>query len=251
VRTGLAVLAALQIAAAPVDTDVSVSQSTRRNPAETGGPSGRSQMTDKGAWSPEAIAAREAQILGEPPRIAPLPPSAMTPEAKEIVLQLRLSAGKPDTADLPEFYRIMLRHPGLFRAYFALAQHYFQTRLCARDREMVILRTGWLLRAPFQWGAHTGNAKQAGMTEAEIERITEGSAAPGWSEHDRAVLRAVEELIGDAMISDETWAALARDLDDQQLIELPLLVGHYQGVANLQNSLRLPLRPGAKGLTGR
>ena len=208
-------------------------------------------MTDKDAWSSEAIAAREAQVIGEQPRILPLPASAMTEEAKGIISQLRLSAGKPDTSDLPEFYGIMLRHPDLFRAYFELARRYFQTKLSARDREMAILRTGWLLRAPFQWGAHTGAAKQAGMTAAEIERVTHGSSAAGWNEHDRAILRAVEELIANAMIADETWAALARDLSDQQLIELPLLVGHFQGVANLQNSLRLPLRPGAQGLTGR
>ena len=200
--------------------------------------------------TPDAIDAREAQILGHPMRIPP-PPSVMTGEAREIIAQLRLTAGKPDTEDLPEFYGVMLRHPRLFRAYFALAQEYFATVLSARDRELLILRTGWLLRAPFQWGAHIGNAKQAGITQAEIERVTEGSAAPGWSEHDRAILRAVEELIADSMITDETWDVLARDLNDQQLIELPLLVGHYQGVANIQNSLRLPLRPGKQGLRAR
>jgi hypothetical protein len=53
------------------------------------------------------------------------------------------------------------------------------------------------------------------------------------------------------MISDDTWAELTQELDDKQLLELPLLVGQYQGVAYLQNSIRLQLSSGNRGLSGR
>ena len=53
------------------------------------------------------------------------------------------------------------------------------------------------------------------------------------------------------MISDETWAVLARWLDDSQLIELPMIAGHYHMVAFVQNSLRFPIRECNPGLSAR
>jgi alkylhydroperoxidase family enzyme len=120
-----------------------------------------------------------------------------------------------------------------------------------RDRELLILRNAWLSQAPFEWGEHVRIAKGQGITGVEIQRIIEGSSAPGWSEHDRALLRTVEELHQDAMISDATWTVLARTLDEKQLVELPLLIGQYLTIAYTQNSLRMRLRDGNEGLSAR
>lgn len=89
------------------------------------------------------------------------------------------------------------------------------------------------------------------VTSDEIERVIQGSSAPEWPEHERAILRATEELRETAMISDATWAVLARSYNEQQLIELPIVVGQYQTVAYYQNSLRLRLRMGNDGLKSR
>src|SRR5262249_2898421 len=123
--------------------------------------------------------------------------------------------------------------------------------LPARARELVILRIGWLCRAPYEWGEHVELAKRAGISTEEIERVTRGSASDGWNDPNRALLQAVEELFADAMISDATWAVLAHHFDEKQLIELPILVGQYQTVAYFQNSLRLRLQRGNRGLRAR
>ena len=47
---------------------------------------------------------------------------------------------------------------------------------------------------------------------------------------------------------DATWEVLARYLNTQQLIELPVVVGQYQTVAYYQNSLKLRLHEGNLGL---
>jgi alkylhydroperoxidase family enzyme len=75
--------------------------------------------------------------------------------------------------------------------------------------------------------------------------------AEGLDEHESAIVRAVDELHGDAMISDTTWDTLAKRLDERQLIELPIIVGQYQTVAYYQNSLRLRLHTGNRGLRAR
>jgi alkylhydroperoxidase family enzyme len=145
----------------------------------------------------------------------------------------------------------MLRHPDLYHPYTALALQIYRGALLPRDRELAVLRIGWLARAPYEWGQHVKIGKQVGITPQEIERVIIGSKAPGWSEHDGAVLRAVEELLADAMICEQTWATLTRHLDEKQLIELPILVGQYLGIAFIQNALRMRLMPGNLGLTAR
>ncbi|CAN5415188.1 hypothetical protein BH10PSE14_BH10PSE14_03030 [soil metagenome] len=155
-------------------------------------------------------------------------------------------------ANLPEIMRTMLRHPALFTQ---LANTGLQLlghgALPGRDRELAILRIGWLCRAPYEWGEHVLIAKKYGVTSTEIEAITMGSIAPDWSEHDRAILRAAEELYADATISDATWATLAARYDDRQLIELPVVIGQYQAVAYYQNALRLRLHHDNPGLSAR
>jgi alkylhydroperoxidase family enzyme len=154
--------------------------------------------------------------------------------------------------NLPEIMRTMLKHPQLFTRQAEIGiQLLAQGALTGRDRELAILRIGWLCQAPYEWGEHVHIAKKVGITSAEIERITQGSEAPGWTEHEQAILRAAEELRANAVISDATWATLAKRLDERQLIELPIVIGQYQSVAYYQNSLRLRLHEGNLGLKAR
>ncbi len=195
--------------------------------------------------------AREALILGKPPRIVPLEPSELGQEATESARALRKAASAPASDEVTEFTATMLRHPALYQRHTELAFQLYGGSLAPRDRELIILRVGWLCKAPYEWGEHVKIGKRVGLVREEIERVTKGSAAPGWDEHDRAILSAVEQLTENAMISDETWAVLERGLDAKQLIELPVLVGQYQGLAYLQNALRLRLIAGNPGLAAR
>ena len=74
-------------------------------------------------------------------------------------------------------------------------------------------------------------ADEAGIDDDEIARIADGPDAPGWSPIDAAMLRAVDELVADAMVSDATWAVLAETMDDQQLMDLVFTVGAYDLLA--------------------
>ena len=200
------------------------------------------------------VAARQAEILGRPPRIAPLPLGQCPPEAAAMNVEIDVAAGhEPEEGRVSEWMATLIRHPVLARAHTRLALVLMAGgTLPARDRELVVLRTGWLAQAPFEWSGHVCLGKNlAGLTSEEIDRVTHGSAAPGWSAHDAAVLRAVEELARNAVIADETWAVLAASYNEQQLIELPVLAGHYRGLAFLQNSLRTPISELFTGLTDR
>lgn len=201
---------------------------------------------------PFDITVREADITGKPQRISPLKPEEFDADATALVVGVRASLGINEMAEIPQVFGVMLRRPGLFRCQMEMGIELLgKGALPPRERELAILRVGWLCGAPYEWGEHVDIAKRYGVTTEEVERITQGSSAPGWSAHERAVIRAVEELIKDRMISDETWDALAQSWTEGQLMELPILVGQYFTIALQQNSLRIRLADDNPGLSHR
>jgi alkylhydroperoxidase family enzyme len=201
--------------------------------------------------------AREALITGMPPRVAPKQSEEIVRIAREHTARLRGAASDDKApvaiADIPEMVVTLLGcHPDLYERIAEVAiQLLGRGALSHRDRELVVLRVGWLCQAPYEWGEHVGVAKAVGVRSDEIEHITHGSSASYWSEHERALLRAAEELHESAMISDATWDALSQRLDEKQLFELTVLVGQFTMVAYFQNALRLRLSAGNAGLLAR
>jgi 4-carboxymuconolactone decarboxylase len=208
-----------------------------------------SWVEERSGCDAAAIAAREAEITGKPQRIEPLAIEELNGDAKALVARIRASTGSAPDADVPEYFRTMVKHPEIFRCQLEMGTVIFKGTLPPRERELAVLRVGWLLRAPYEWGEHVAIGKRYGITAEEIERVIVGSAAPGWNEHDAAILSAVEQLLADQTISDATWATLAKTWSEPQLIEFPMMVGQYVATGLVQNALRMRLGPGNPGLT--
>lgn len=197
------------------------------------------------------IAARQRQVVGNGPRIAPIPQDQFVGEPLQVCIDIRESIGVTDHSFIPEYMRTLGKHPKLLRRQMETGMTIFTGTIPPRERELAILRIGWLMRAPYEWGEHVDISKRYGVTAEEVERATHGSSAPGWSEHDRAIIAAVEELIGDQAIAEETWNTLASTWNEQQLIEFPTIVGQYVATAYVQNTLRMRLASDNPGLSFR
>ena len=184
----------------------------------------------------------DAQDGGSPrptePRIPPLSPGEADDQARELLAQ----AGGP-AAGATNIFATFVRHPGLFRKWLPFGGKLLAGKLPARDRELLILRTGWNCRSDYEFAQHVRIARAAGVSDEEIERVKQGADAAGWSDLDGLLLRAADELHTDACLGDATWAALAAHYDERQLIELPMLVGHYHLVAFTLNSLGVQVEP--------
>jgi alkylhydroperoxidase family enzyme len=121
------------------------------------------------------------------------------------------------------------------------------SKLPPREREILILRIGWLCQAEYEWGQHVIFGKAAGLTDEEIARIKEGPDAKGWAPFDSTLLRAVDELHKDAFISDKTWAALSERYNTEQLMDVVFAVGQYNLVSMALNTFGVQLDKGVKG----
>lgn len=201
----------------------------------------------------DAIDARETELFGKPLRVKPLGDEELDPNASKTVADIRNVMRLPNGGDIPDFFRIMLKHPALFRAQMDMGIMIVgpDAKIPRREAELAILRLAWLVRAPFEWGEHVNIGKKFGITDAEVEWSTIGSSAGGWTDHDRAIVKGVEELVEDTYISDSTWRSLATTWNEAQLLEFLVLVGAYLMVAMVQNSIRLPLMNDNTGLKRR
>ncbi|MDE2405150.1 MAG: carboxymuconolactone decarboxylase family protein [Sphingomonadales bacterium] len=199
----------------------------------------------------DGAAARQQQVNGGPERIAQLPRADFPPEAQAICEQVFAALGIDTPDSLAPYFAILIKHPGLFQRQMEAGITFFRGAIPMAERELAILRVAWRAGAPYEWSEHVAIAKGCGWSEADVERVIAGPEAEGWSDHQRAILRAVDELHGDTMISDATWATLSASWNEAQLLELPALVGQYLMVAMIQNSIRLPLGNDPRGLAAR
>ena len=167
------------------------------------------------------------------PRIPTLPKAGRDPKTAELLEALSAFNG----VEL-NIFATLAHHPRLLKRWSDFGGVLlYGGALPARERELLILRTGYLCRAPYEWGQHVTIGLASGLTEEEIARIAEGPDAADWSAADARLLRATDELHRDSTISDATWAELAAQWNEQQLIELCMVVGQYHLVAMTLNSL--------------
>jgi alkylhydroperoxidase family enzyme len=198
------------------------------------------------------IAQRMEDVVGAPMRVPPLDDTALDARTQALVNRLQAFHGLPPQKKAHDFYGMLARSPGTFAAFLDMGTVLStDSTIGGRERELAVLRVGWLCGGPFVWGEHVIVARREGITPEEIERVIEGSQADGWGAKDRALLAAVEELHTDAMIADATWAELSRHFDERQLVELLMLVGHYHLTVFVQNALRVRLNPYNEGLEAR
>ena len=175
------------------------------------------------------------------PRVQPLAPAEWSDEAKDALAPIGRSGSMPAW----NIFRTLANHPKLAKRWMVFANHILgKNSLPPREREILILRIGWLCRAEYEWGQHVVIGKREGLTDDEIRGIGVGADAPGWSALERALLRATDELWNDAMVGDATWRELARFLNTEQLMDVVFTVGQYNLVSMALNSFGVQLDAG-------
>jgi len=156
----------------------------------------------------------------------------------------------PGDADQPQLniFRTLGRNRPLFKGFLALGGHLLGESglLPAREREIVILRTGFRAGSEYEFGQHTRIGHDAGLTDDEIARLADVGGGE-WSADDGALVAMVDELCDDDVVSEPTWQRLAARWSEEQLLELLVLAGYYRLVSGLLNSTGVALEPETPG----
>lgn len=139
-------------------------------------------------------------------------------------------------ADIPDVFKLLNIQRRLFLPWLWFASKLMPFgSLPARERELLILRTGWNARCRYEWGQHVDLALRAGLSDADIVGAAQGPQAFA-DEGVRHLIQACDELCQKDTVSEGTWQALRGRWHEPQLVEVLMLVGHYRMLAGFLNS---------------
>jgi alkylhydroperoxidase family enzyme len=174
------------------------------------------------------------------PRIPPLADHELTPEQREALAP----ASYPGTPPL-NIFRTLAHAPDALKAFLAWGLYILRNNsLSPRQREIVILRTGFLCRAGYEWTQHVRISLRGGMSQAEIDAIKTGADAPIWSSADAALIRACDELHARQFVSTETWGQLKAHFSERQCMDAVFTAGQYTQVSMMLNTFGVQLDEG-------
>ena len=192
-----------------------------------------------------------------PPRVSPLLPSewdvttydavSAFPSGRDFVLSHYQdpAGGARGTHGLG----VILRHPALAKAFLTFNNHVAMANsVSKRIRELLILRVSWLRRSEYEFIQHVVLGRNAGLSEAELERVQAGPDAPGWDPIEADLVRAVDELYADARIQDGTWSRLSAHFSTDQLMDIVFTVGCYEVLAMVFKTFGAQLERGVDPL---
>lgn len=182
-------------------------------------------------------------------RLAPLEPERWSARTREVlggtVAPVAELEDRPTQGGGPlNILKTIAHHPSLLEPFLGFAATLAARGvLPRRASELLALRAAWNCRSAFEWGHHVIYGRAAGLVDDEIARVALGPAARGWSEEDRTLLTAADELHRNKDVSDATWQQLRERWDEAQLVEIPFVVGNYTMLSMVANATGVPLEP--------
>jgi alkylhydroperoxidase family enzyme len=139
-------------------------------------------------------------------------------------------------------YRVLAHSPRAARSFNTLARFIRDgSRLDPRLRELAILQVGYLTRSAWEFSHHVRIGREVGLTDEEIRSVADESAGrpTRLDPLARAVLRAAREMTLDLAISEETFAALQRGLDNERLTDLVVTISFYNALVRVLETMQV------------
>lgn len=173
------------------------------------------------------------------PRIAPVTDAEFTDEYRE-AMEPYIRTGR-----LPNVVRTLARAPDAFKAFHVWADYVLSDRnsLAPREREIVVLRVGYLCRSGYEFAQHTRIGLREGLTPEEIENVKRGPEG-GWSAADAALVRTSDEIVATHFVSASAWSELLAHFSERQAMDVVFTATQYVQVSTLLNAFGVQAEPG-------
>jgi alkylhydroperoxidase family enzyme len=117
-----------------------------------------------------------------------------------------------------------------------------QLDLQPKWRELAILQVAHESGADYEWVQHVPLALSAGVSQAHIEAIEQGSRDQSlFTNQEQQVLLFTKDVYAGRSISDEAFAAMTQAFTSREVVELLLTIGYYTMLARLMMVLEIDL----------
>lgn len=174
------------------------------------------------------------------PRITALTDAALTQEQRDALAPVT-APNRP----VLNIFRTFAHAPDALTRFLAWGTYILRNNsLPPREREIVILRIGYLCRSGYEWTQHVEIVRRGGMGDAEIAAIKTGAEAPNWSAADAALIRACDDLHTRQFISEPVWSALKAHFSERQCMDVVFTAGQYTQVSMMLNTFGVQLDEG-------
>ena len=152
----------------------------------------------------------------------------------------------PEIVTVLNVNRLLLRHPtggrNFIRYFWDLI---YEGVLEPRLRELAIMRVAWLTDSVYEWTQHWHIALGAGVPGDDLVAVRDWESESRFSDTDRAVLAATDDVVRNGVVTGESWAALEAALPDAaERIEIVLAITGWRMVASILETLDVPLEDG-------
>jgi 4-carboxymuconolactone decarboxylase len=177
------------------------------------------------------------------PRIPPLPREQWTDEAREVFAYWEGPAARQN-GSRSNTMLTLAQHPRLALASLDFGKYVLiETKLSARERELIVLRIAWRYGSAHQWTHHVLSGRKIGMVDEEFAALQHADHADFWPDDERALLEAVDQLCANGQIEDATWQALATHHDTHGMMDILYTIGLFTMNAWAFNAMGIELEP--------
>jgi 4-carboxymuconolactone decarboxylase len=172
----------------------------------------------------------------------PLEPDQFSDEAKAMFARWQVGPFKDAESNPP--LKTFAHNPQLADLFSQLNIHLLSTStLSVRHRQIAIMRTAWLCKAKYMWSSHLRTSQSFGLEPALFKPLQVGASDPYFTDFERIILLATEELIADRLISDANWRALMAEWTNPQMLDFMFTVGAYVLIAGVMRSTGVERQP--------
>lgn len=187
-------------------------------------------------------------------RIPRLRPEELTVEAQGVFGALGAVRTGQDSGTSPtpgstaqgnHVLQTFANHPSLAKSFLGFNGYLLsaQMSLPVRLRQIAIHRVAWIRKCPYMWSSHLRVSLPLELGSEDFDAVRAGALSPHWSELEKTVVKAVDDLVDGSLMSDSTWASLTTDLTHQQVMDLIFLVGCYTTLTMFMNAAQIEREP--------
>jgi alkylhydroperoxidase family enzyme len=160
------------------------------------------------------------------PRMAPVQPEEFNEETQAFLG--RWTGGFFKEADRNPVLQTFAHHPKLAELFSQFNIHILTTNtMPVKQRQIAIMRTAWITKATYMWSSHLNTSVACGLSDDMFRPIQMGPDDPYFTDFERTVMLATDELVNDRTISDENWKKLMAEWTNQQMLDFMFTVGCY------------------------
>jgi 4-carboxymuconolactone decarboxylase len=177
-----------------------------------------------------------------PARLPQLKQDEFTDEVRSFLS--RWVGGIFRNADVNPTLLTFAHHPHLANLFSQFNIHLLSsTTLPVKQRQIAIMRTAWICKAKYMWSSHLRTSIHCGLEPDMFRPIQVGASDPYFTEFERTIIGATEELVNDKRVGDANWQALSAAWNKQQMLDFLFTVGCYVTVAGVMRSTGVEREP--------